>query len=394
MGTLGERTSGTTRLAPVVYLAGIAFLVLLSRLIFSPLLPTIEDELALTHGQSGGLFFFVSLGFSLSMLLSGFLARRLTHRWTILTSAFTIASALVALSACRGLHCMQALLILLGAGGGLYMPSAMATITSLVEPARRGRAIALHEIGFNMSFIAAPLVVRLLLPFFTWRASLRMVAAALTVAGVAFMLFGTGGTMPGEPPRLRHIRSILSRPQFWIIGTSFAVAIGAEVGVYSMIPTYLVKSQGMELNHVNTLLSLSRVSGLAMVFMTGWLVDRFGVKPLIMTVLTLSAVFTALMGISNGTLLIVAVFAQPVVIICFFPAIFSGLSDIFPQNLLSLAISLMIPFAYLFGAGLVPAGMGLLGEREHFSIGFYITGATLLAILVPLRFLRYTAGDD
>ncbi len=384
--------SGTARLAPVAYLAGIAFLALLSRLIFAPLLPTIADELGLTHGQAAGLFFFSSLGFSLSMLFSGFVSRRLTHRRTILTSAFTVAAALLALATCRGLRSMQGLLVLLGAGSGLYMPSAMATITGLVDPGRTGRAIAIHEIGFNMSFIVAPLAARLLLPLFTWRACLALVAAAVAAAGAAFLLFGSGGNTAGEAPRLRHIRSILSRPQFWLIGAPFALAIGAEVGVYSIIPTYLVKAEGMELNYVNTLLSISRVSGLAMVFVTGWLVDRFGIKPLLMTVLPLSAVLTAIMGFSHGALLVAAVFAQPLVIICFFPAALSGLSEVFPPRLISLVISLMIPFAYFFGAGLVPAGMGILGERGLFSAGFFITGASLLAMLVPLWFLEPAGG--
>lgn len=385
---MGDQSNGITKLAPVTFLAAIAFLVLLSRLMFAPLLPTISDELNLTHGQAGGLFFFSSLGFSISMLFSGFIACRLTHRRTILTSAFTVTAALLALAMCRGLHCMQALLVVLGAGSGLYMPSAMATITGLVDPARKGRAIAIHEIGFNMSFITAPLTARVLLPLFSWRVSLLCVSAAIAAAGVAFMVFGSGGDMPGEAPRLQHVRSILARPQFWLIGAPFALAIGAEVGVYSILPTYLVKIEGMELNYVNTLLSLSRVSGLVMVFVTGWLVDRLGMKPLLMVVLPLSAALTALIGIFHGPLLVAVVFAQPLLIICFFPAALTGLSNIFSSKTINLAISLMIPFAYFFGAGLVPTGLGLLGERGSFTAGFAITGASLLTVLVPLLFLK------
>jgi len=186
---------------------------------------------------------------------------------------------------------------------------------------------------------------------------------------------------------MRHVRSIVSCPQFWIIGVLFAVAIGAEVGVYSMLPTYLVSSEGMELNRVNILLSLSRVSGLVMIFVTGWLSDRFGARLLITVVLSLSAVLTVLLGFSHKALLLAAVFAQPLVIICFFPAGLSALSDAFEPRLLSLAISFMIPFAYFFGAGLVPAGMGFLGELGLFWAGFSIIGASLIAVLVPLSFL-------
>jgi predicted MFS family arabinose efflux permease len=388
-----NKGEGRTRLSPVFYLAGIAFLLLLSRLVFSPLLPVIEDDLGLTHAQAGALFFFISLGYSASMLLSGFVAGRLNHRRTILVAVCVVTASLLALSVCGGLRCLQVLLLVLGAGCGLYTPSAIAVITELVEKSRRGRAIAIHEIGFNMSFVMAPMVVRLFLPSFTWKVSLRFIAGVMAVTGILFLLFGSGGRTRGEPPRLRLLRDILSRPQLWIIGVLFAMAIGAEVGVYSMIPTYLVRSEGMELNRVNTLLSLSRVSGLVMIFLTGWIADRFGVKLLIAVVLSLAAVITAMMGFSHQILLLVAVFAQPLVIICFFPAGLRALTDVFPPRLLSLARSYMIPFAYFFGAGLVPAGMGILAEGGLFSLSFYITGGGLLAVLVPLRFLTIGSED-
>ncbi|MFW6182009.1 MAG: MFS transporter, partial [Spirochaetota bacterium] len=88
-------------------------------------------------------------------------------------------------------------------------------------------------------------------------------------------------------------------------------------------------------------------------------------------------------------LLLAAVFAQPLVIICFFPAALAGLSEMFAPRTISLAVSLMIPFAYFFGAGLVPAGMGILGERGLFPVGFACAGAGLLAALLPLRFLEH-----
>jgi NNP family nitrate/nitrite transporter-like MFS transporter len=86
--------------------------------------------------------------------------------------------------------------------------------------------------------------------------------------------------------------------------------------------------------------------------------------------------------------LILAVFLQPLFIICFFPAALSGMAEAAPSDLVSLAVSLMIPFSYLFGAGLVPAGIGLLGETGRFSIGFVLTGFGLLVGLLPLTFLR------
>jgi len=379
---------------PLLYLAAIAMFSLLSRIVLSPLLPTIEDELHLTHGQSGSFFLYISIGFTLSMLSSGFVSKKLTHRFCILISTLTAGFALFAVSLSPSLTWIRLFLLLLGAGTGLYMPSAMGTITSLVKADQRGRAIAIHEIGFNMSFISAPLLVRFLLPLISWRGIIRVISILFSAAGVVFVLFGEGGEGRGNPPHVNHIRQIFSQPSFWIIAVLFALVIGAEVGVYSIIPTFLVKEKGMEQGYVNTLLGLSRVSGLLMIFVTGWLIDRIGVEALLIGVLGTAAIFTILLGFTGGILLILAVFLQPLVIICFFPAALSAMSSIGPPELISLATSLLIPFSYLFGAGFVPAGMGLLGERGAFSIGFFLTGGSLAAGLIPLFFFRFTDGGE
>jgi NNP family nitrate/nitrite transporter-like MFS transporter len=375
------------RLVPVVYLAAIAMCSLLSRVVFSPLLPAIEDDLMLTHGEAGSIFFYTSFGFSVGMLCSGFVSKALTHRFSIFCSTLTAGASLAAVSLCPALGCMRLFLFILGAGTGLYMPSAMATITSLVKQEQRGRAIAINEVGFNMSFIVAPLLGRAFLPYFSWREVIQFIAVMIVSSGTVFIFFGEGGIDRGSPPHLKHIRKILVQPSFWIITLLFALAIGGELGVFSIIPTYMVKEKGWDQDFVNTLIGISRLSCIVSVFVTGWLVDRIGIKPLIRAVFGIAGAATAVMGFADGPLLVVAVFVQPFVIICFFPAGLSAIAALDHPELLSLTTSLIAPSAYLIGAGLVPAGMALLGDQGAFSAGFFFTGGALLAALVPVHFL-------
>jgi NNP family nitrate/nitrite transporter-like MFS transporter len=375
------------RLVPVVYLAAIAMCSLLSRVVFSPLLPAIEDDLMLTHGEAGSIFFYTSFGFSVGMLCSGFVSKALTHRFSIFCSTLTAGASLAAVSLCPALGCMRLFLFILGAGTGLYMPSAKATITSLVKQEQRGRAIAINEVGFNMSFIVAPLLGRAFLPYFSWREVIQLIAVMIVSSGTVFIFFGEGGIDRGSPPHLKHIRKILVQPSFWIITLLFALAIGGELGVFSIIPTYMVKEKGWDQDFVNTLIGISRLSCIVSVFVTGWLVDRIGIKPLIRAVFGIAGAATAVMGFADGPLLVVAVFVQPFVIICFFPAGLSAIAALDHPELLSLTTSLIAPSAYLIGAGLVPAGMALLGDQGAFSAGFFFTGGALLAALVPVHFL-------
>src|SRR3970282_3059368 len=76
------------QVGPAVFLVVIFFLNFVSRMIFAPLLPTIEKELAISHGQAGFFFFLISAGYLAGLLLAGFLSSRTTHR-----SAVTAAGA-------------------------------------------------------------------------------------------------------------------------------------------------------------------------------------------------------------------------------------------------------------------------------------------------------------
>jgi MFS family permease len=74
--------------------------------------------------------------------------------------------------------------------------------------------------------------------------------------------------------------------------------------------------------------------------------------------------------------------------VCFFPAGFAVLSHIVPAPMRSVSISLVIPAGFLFGAGLIPTGLGILGEKQAFYIGFAIIGGLILISVALLKVLR------
>jgi hypothetical protein len=42
------------------------------------------------------------------------------------------------------------------------------------------------------------------------------------------------------------------------------------------------------------------------------------------------------------------------------------------------AVSLTIPFAFLIGAGAIPAGIGIIGDAVSFALGFALVGVFIL----------------
>ena len=167
-----------------------------------------------------------------------------------------------------------------------------------------------------------------------------------------------------------------------------SLACGASVGVYAILPVYLISEQGLDQGLVNTLVGVSRISGLVAVFLAGWLADRFGAKRVMGGVYTATAILTGLMGFGQKIVLITVVFLQPAVVSAFFPVALLGLANVGPPKTRNVAVSLMIPFVYLFGGGVVPAGMGIVGEYYGFALGFLLMGGLLLISLCLLLFLQ------
>ena len=118
----------------------------------------------------------------------------------------------------------------------------------------------------------------------------------------------------------------------------FSLGISSTLGTYAMLPLYLVSSQGIDHSSANTLLAASRVAALPMAFAGGWLADRFGPLSTIRLIFLLTGLATIAIGLLKGPWLQGAVFCQPVLAVCFFPAGFSALSALSPPNYRNIAV--------------------------------------------------------
>jgi NNP family nitrate/nitrite transporter-like MFS transporter len=373
----------------ILYLTGIAYLNFLSRIILSPLMPTVETDLNIGHAEAGYLFFCVSVGFFPGLLGSGFVSSRLTHRWTIVLSAVAVGGSLLIVSLSHTLWWIRLGLVLIGLSAGLYLPSGIATVTDMVSSKDWGKAIAVHELAPIVSFITAPLLAEGIMLWFSWRGVLAVLGGAAVIAGAAFIRFGRGGAFPGEPPGPKNLRALLTIPSFWIMVVFFSMGIGASLGVYTMLPLYLVAEEGMERAQANTLVGLSRVAAVGVVFLAGWATDRLGPRKALGGAFLATGMATILLGMLHGIKILPALFLQPVLSSCFFPAGFAALSKIGPARIRNVAVSLVMPVAYLIAAGGIPAGIGILGDHGYFSLGFILVGVLLIGTPILLKYLRF-----
>ncbi len=377
-----------------LFLGWLFFLGFVTRVMFAPLMPAIEMELGIGHSQAGGLFFMISIGYMLAPLCSGLISSRIDHLGALKLSAWAIGLALIPFVFVSRLWIIRALLTVIGLSAGIHLPSAIATITAEIRKADWGKALSVHQSAPPLSFVSAPLIAALLLNWFSWRYVLMIWAFIALVSALAYSFSGKGGRFAGKLPSPGNVRAVTAKPAFWIMVLLFAMAMGGNAGIYAMLPLFLVNERGMDLTFANTMVGLSQISGVVMVFAAGWITDKVGQKPAMMGSLLAAAVLTVCIGVLQNDLLLAALFIQPAVLSSFFPAAFGALSRIAPPALRSVTNAIGPPLAFLVGGGVLPAVIGYLGENYTFSTGIIAAGCFMLSGPVLLPFLKLGQYDD
>ena len=370
----------------ILYLTMVFFLTFISRFIFSPLLPEISKDLQISLGQAGSIFLVSSFGYFFGSVLSGFVSSRLNHKGTLALSLFSVSVALFVCVFNPSLLTIRLCMLVLGVAAGLNLPSITAIITAIVSRPDWGKALAVQQMAPPSSLVLGPLLTVFILHWFSWQYLMGGIACFIFIIALSLLIIAKVGAFPGDAPKISLAKHILSQRSFWILIALFALGMGGQLGVYSMMPIYLVKEGEMTLDAANTFVGLSQVSALFMTFIAGWIVDKIGEKRAIGLFLLVSGIITLLLGMVSGSWLKLMVFIQPALVACYFPAGFSALSRIVQPDYRSLATSWVTPTALVIGGGFLPTALGYMGET--YSIGAGITMAGILMILgFPLAFL-------
>lgn len=380
--------SFTAAFPALLLLTGVFYTNFAARISLAPLLPSIQKDLGFTHGESGALFLLISGGYCVAIIFSGFLSSRINHKGAIILSTVVLGLCLIGMALTHSLAALRLGVLLMGAAAGFYLPSGMATLTALISPGDWGKAVAVHELAPNLSFVTVPILCEILLMHLPWRGIIGLLGIASVCAGLAFAFFGKGGNFPGQAPSISVSRTLFSVPSFWIMATLFGLGITGSLGIFSMLPLYLVAERGMERNRANTLIALSRFSGLFMAFIAGWVNDRLGPKSTLIGVMGLTGLCTICLALVPDKLLVVPLFLQPMAAVCFFPPAFAALARVGPAETRNVSVSFTVPAAFLLGAGAVPIAIGFMGDVWSFSMGVGLIGTLILCGMLLAAYLK------
>jgi NNP family nitrate/nitrite transporter-like MFS transporter len=217
-----------------------------------------------------------------------------------------------------------------------------------------------------------------------WQAGMGALGASCLVAGIGYLLKGSGGRFAGEQPRLSSVRVFAREPSFWAVVATYWLVAAVAIGGYAIMPLYLVAERGLDRGFVNGILGLSRIPTVAVTPLAGWLADRWGPRRLTAGIALAIAVGAILLALVSGPWLVAVMFALPLFTACFFPVNLAALAHTGPRRLANVAVSLVVPTGFLLGGGLVPSWLGVLGDQGRFYLGYLTLGIAAMAATIPI----------
>jgi NNP family nitrate/nitrite transporter-like MFS transporter len=361
------------KVLPLLLFWGLWYLNFSCRAVLSPLMPIIEDEFTITHALAGSIFTFLSIGFTITLLLTALLAARIGYKRCIALGFLILAVSLFSLKCVVTFTSLALAAFFIGLGAGFYIPSAIPLLTEIFQPKNWGKAIALHDTGASFSILSIPVLTAVAVRFIHWRTLLVILGASCLVLLLFFWVFSPD-PHPQKGEKIQFTR-VLRRRDLWIIAVPWFFATANSLGLYNLIPLFLVKEKGIDLGMANTMFGLSRIGGLVASVLVGFLVDRFGVKRIIFAVLLTTALSTIGIAVSPTLPLLVGMLTiQATVSTGFYPAAFVAISKLTDLNERGIFTGITTAFAVVFGLGLTPAILGAAADVWGFQPGILVLG--------------------
>ena len=350
-----------------------------TRASFSPILPLIEGSLSISHGEAGGFVTSYSVGYAVTLLIAGRFVPTWGYKRTVAAGIAGIGLTLVALQWVEHYFAFHILFLLLGLGSGAYIPSIVSIITGTYDPKEWGKVIGFHDSAASAAIFSAPILIAFGLHFLSWKGILLLLGIACLILP---LLFWKVSIEPQPTVSLRgsHYLTLFRRKPIWIMAVLCILSSAANMGVFSMLPLYLINERGMEYAFANNLVGISRVGGIVIQVFVGIFVDRYGYKRILFLGLLTTGLSTlSLSLVPSFSLLVITLFIQAALSLVFFPVALAAIAKLTSPEERPMGIGAIISSGVIFGMGGAPLLLGIIADLFSFQVG--ILGMGVLTTL-------------
>ncbi|HEY2839123.1 MAG TPA: MFS transporter [Pirellulales bacterium] len=317
-----------------------------------------DGGLALSGKQTGSIQAISKLTYGVGQLFNGQLSEYFSPRWLLAIGMFGSAALNILFARGARFETLYLLWALNGYAQSLGWTPVVRVVGNWTPAARRGRAIGIVGIGYQVTLGLTYLVASYSAEFFGWRGALYVPALILTAAGAFMVLFLKDAPRaprkaPPEPPQETERRSeretfrastdsalahdvarpvgvwrivetvalTLSNPGLWVLGVTLGLLNACRYGFVDWGISHLVEVQKSGLGKAGLQYGVLAIGATAGSFLTGWATDRFfgGRRaPVISGLMVLLAVLTLLYHWAASTSLTATVCLLVLIGFCIF----------------------------------------------------------------------------
>lgn len=375
-------------LPTLLLLWGIVFINLNARTVFGVISNALSSSFGIPGYMIVELGSYVSAGILVSLLLSSHVSYYLMHTPTLQLSLLLLIAGLLMAGVSSGIGMLRIAFVIIGLGCGLYPGSGITIANTISSEHIRGSVMAIHESGPVGAFVFVPLFTSLVLVSTNWRVIFFVYALLCLVLLLMVQFWCKDGYFRGRKLNLANIKVLFSNVSFWTLAIGFSFFGTSNILIYTSLTSYLTIERDFSEQIVSLVLSLSRGGGLLMIFLSSIAMSRLNPENVLIYTGTITGIFTVLLGLLNGTSLLIMVFLQTFAISGYFPALFVSLGKFFPGRFQNLAVATTSIFAQ--GLGIIMPLLGtLFSRREQSDLFFTLLGIGMLVLVLFSLFLLF-----
>ncbi len=371
------------------------------RILMSVAIIPISREFALDPGQAGMALSAFYVSYALMQLAGGWLSDRYGSRivvvicivtWSVFTSATSLAWSFASLLAIR---------FMFGLGEGSFSPASSVTVAEVFPRLERARAKSFLISTVFLGNAAGAGLIGATVAWLGWRGSFHILSClGFVVALMLWLVLRSGITAQraraASRPR-QPLAALLRNSMAWKLTAIWSFTSLLYIGVQSWMPSYLMKTYGIDLKQVGLATMLPNLIAFAGTNVVGLLLDKHGKgreRMFMVFGAFFSAVFLALMITTASIYLLLVYWTLLLLAFNFvYATVFAAPLRHFPESSIGSTTGLM-NFGGQIGGSVAPAAMGAMiaASGGSYLAAFYLLLASAVTSAVVALYWRAT-GD-
>lgn len=350
----------------VALLALACFATSISEFAIVGMIDVVAESAGVSVAMAGQLLTAFALAGGIGVPLVVMALAKLERRDVMTASLVMVVLGCVLMSVVTDFYLMMLSRVFMAIGSGIFAVTCFATAPQLAAPGREASAVATVTLGFNAALVLGLPFSRLMVQILPWTAVFWFVGIA-SAALVPVTRVIVPRVQDAAPKPLREQLSYLRRPRVLLTFGLNLFWVAGYATLYSYITPFLQDATALEATALSAVLLAFGVSTLAGNKLGGWLCDRFGMRPVVLSALAGQIVLlVALFALGGPLWLILAA------------VLIWGVFSWIPSPIINLAVVQAAPeaadvmlslnnsstqFAYAIGAGV--GGIVVAGTGAH-----------------------------